>query len=322
MNRRIALVIGASGQVGRQVSTALAERGWEVVGTGNSRAGAGLLPLDLRDETAIRETIARVRPTLCVLSAALTDVERCEAEPALAEALNARAPAVTAAACRAVGGRTIFLSTEYVFDGTAGPYAEDDPVCPISVYGRTKLKGEQAVLAADPNSLAVRTTVVFSYAPEELNFAMQLINRLSNGQRMRIPGDQFSSPTYAPFLAEAIARLCDSGFAVRGVLNIAGDEVLDRVAFARRVAAALNLDPGLIDAVRTKDLGQKAGRPLRAGLEIDKLQALGVVPPTLDAALAEVARLRQVAAEGYASATTAATTPALPTQFDGVGRLT
>lgn len=288
MSRRVALVIGASGQVGRQVSTALAERGWEVVGTGNSRAGAALLPLDLRDETAIRETIARVRPTLCVLSAALTNVERCEAEPALAEALNARAPAVTAAACRAVGGRTIFLSTEYVFDGTAGPYAEDDPVCPISVYGRTKLDGERAVLAADPAALAVRTTVVFSYLPGDRNFLMQLIEKLSAGDPMRVPMDQASSPTYAPFLGATIAQLPRE---VSGLLHVAGGEVMDRCALAVRAAQALGLDPRLVIPVRTSELGQRARRPLQAGFRVERLRSIGISPLGLGQVLSEVARL-------------------------------
>ncbi|HYQ81192.1 MAG TPA: SDR family oxidoreductase [Anaeromyxobacteraceae bacterium] len=289
MPGRTALVIGASGQVGRHASQALRERGWRVVGTGKTRAGPGLLALDLGDEAAIRRTVGEVGPALCVLAAALTNVERCEGEPELAQALNARAPAVAAAACRAAGGRTVYLSTEYVFDGSAGPYREDDPVCPISVYGRTKLEGERAVLAADPDALSVRTTVVFSFCPGDRNFLMQLLDRLGAGQPMRVPEDQVSSPTYAPFLGSAIAEL---GPRVSGVLNVAGAEVMARVAFAARAAEALGLDPRLVVPVRTSELGQRARRPLRAGLRVDRLESLGVAPPSLDAALADVARLR------------------------------
>lgn len=288
MGGRTALVIGASGQVGRNASRALRERGWRVVGTGNARAGHGLLALDLGDEVAVRRTIGEIRPDLCVLAAALTDVERCEDEPALAEALNARAPAVVAEACRAAGGRTVYLSTEYVFDGSAGPYREDDAACPISVYGQTKLAGERAALAADPSALSVRTTVVFSYCPGDRNFLMQLVDRLGAGQPMRVAEDQVSSPTYAPFLGAAIAEL---GTRVSGVLNVAGAEVLDRVTFATRAAAALGLDSRLIVPVRTSELGQRARRPLRAGLRVQRLESLGVSPPSLDTALADVTRL-------------------------------
>ena len=217
-------------------------------------------------------------------------MERCESEPALAEALNARAPAVAAAACRAGGGRTIFLSTEYVFDGAAGPYGEEDPVCPISVYGRTKLEGEWAVLAADPAALAVRTTVVFSFLPGDKNFLMQLIDRLGAGEVMRVPDDQVSSPTYAPFLAGTIAALLGE---VRGLLHVAGGEVMDRYSFAIRAATALGLDTRLLQPVRTSQLGQRAMRPLQAGLKVARLSALGMPPGPLDGALAAVREQRR-----------------------------
>jgi dTDP-4-dehydrorhamnose reductase len=263
-----------------------------VEGTGHARAGNGLRPLDLLDEAAIRSTIEQVRPSLCVISGALTNVERCEAESSVAEALNARAPAVAAVACRAGGGRSVYLSTEYVFDGAAGPYREEDPVCPISVYGRTKLEGERGVLAADPGALVVRTTVVFSFSPGDKNFHIQLIERLGAGQPMRVPVDQFSSPTWAPFLGATLADLPGD---VTGVLHVAGGEVMDRVAFARRAATALGLDPGLILPVRTGELGQRASRPLQAGLRVERLAALGHPPPSLEDALAEVGRAREEA---------------------------
>jgi dTDP-4-dehydrorhamnose reductase len=286
-----ALVIGASGQVGRHVSAALRARGWRVEGTGHARAGDGLRPLDLLDQAAVRATIAQVRPALCVISGALTNVERCEAEPDLAEALNARAPAVAAEACRAAGGRSVYLSTEYVFDGAEGPYREADPVHPISVYGRTKLEGERGVLAADPGALAVRTTVVFSFTPGDKNFLMQLIERLGAGEPMRVTSDQVSSPTYAPFLGETIAGLATT---VSGLLNVAGAEVMDRATFASRAARALGLDPGLIVPVLTSELGQRARRPLQAGLRVERLESLGVIPPGLEVALADVLERRRL----------------------------
>ena len=145
------------------------------------------------------------------------------------------------------------------------------------------------MLAADPANLSVRTTVVFSFSPGDRNFVMQLLERLGAGQPMRVPDDQVSSPTYAPFLGEALARLAGTA---SGVLNVAGPEVLDRVTFARRLARALGLDPALVAPARTSELGQRARRPLSAGLRIDRLRALGVEPPSLDEALADLARRR------------------------------
>jgi dTDP-4-dehydrorhamnose reductase len=225
-------------------------------------------------------------------------VERCEEEPALALATNARAPGVVAAACREVGARVLFLSTEYVFDGAAGPYGEGDLTSPVSVYGRTKLEGERRVLAADPRNVAIRTTVVFSHDAAGTNFVMQLLARLSASQRMRVPADQLSSPTYAPDLAEVIALLCGEDLPRRlaafapapQILNVAGPEVLDRHAFAVRAARVLGLPEGLLDPVETAALGQKATRPLRAGLRIDRLHALGLSMRGVDEALRDLAR--------------------------------
>lgn len=280
--------MGASGQIGRNAAASLRARGWDVVGTRSARAAPELLPLDLRDEGAIRSLVREVRPDLCVLSAALTNVDRCEEEPTLAERVNARAPQVVAAASREAGAPVVYLSTEYVFDGTAGPYAEDDPACPISVYGATKLAGERHVLAADPRNLSVRTTVVFSFHEGDANFAMQLLRRLGAGERMRVPRDQVSTPTYGPDLGEAIAQLVDGG--ASGVVNVVGPDLLDRHELACRAARALGLPGELLEPVETAALGQRARRPLRAGLRTDRLAALGIAARGVDEALADFAR--------------------------------
>lgn len=286
------LVVGASGQVGRACLAAFGAARWETVGTAHRSPAPGLLPLDLADEAALRAAVRSVRPQACILAAALTHVDRCEDEPALAHMLNARAPGVLAEACREVGAAVAYLSTEYVFDGRSGPYGEADPPSPISVYGRSKLEGEQAVQAAAPGAVVARTTVVYSHDPPGKNFAMQLLARLGQGERMKVPRDQISSPTYAPDLALALRLLLEQGFA--GVVNVVGPEVLDRYAFALAAAKALGLDPGLLDPVDTASLGQKAARPLRAGLLIGKLTSLvGPVmrkPAQALADLAEAAR--------------------------------
>jgi dTDP-4-dehydrorhamnose reductase len=294
---RRALVVGASGQVGRSAARALADAGWAVTGTYASHPAPGLVALDLRDDAAVRALVRDVRPDLCLLSSALTHVDRCEDEPALAEALNARAPGVAAEACREVGARVLYLSTEYVFDGAAGPYGEDEPPCPPCVYGATKLEGERRVLAAAPDALALRTTVVFSFDPAGKNFVMQLRERLGAGQRMRVPLDQLSSPTYAPDLAAAIVALAPRR-EVAGVLNVVGPDVVDRLAFAVAAARALGLDEGLLDPVTTASLGQRARRPLRAGLRIDRLRGLGIPMRGVHDALADLARRAAAAAGG------------------------
>ena len=272
MGERTALVIGASGQVGSHTARALSARGWTVVGTGNTRTEA-LTRLDLADHAALRPLVLAVRPALCVLSAGWTWVDGCEAQPERAHAINAVAPGIVAEACREVGAQVVYLSTEYVFDGLAGPYGEEDPPHAISAYGASKLEGERRVLAADAGNLSLRTTVVYGWRPGDKNFVMQLVGALSAGQRMRVPADQISSPTYAPDLAEAIARLPGRA---RGVLNVVGPDVVGRHEFAVEAARAFGLDERLLDPVTTAELNQVAARPLRAGLTIGRLGSLGI----------------------------------------------
>ncbi len=160
-------------------------------------------------------------------------------------------------------------STEYVFDGVAGPYDEEDLTRPLSVYGISKLEGERAVLEADPNALIVRTTVVYGPERQGKNFAFQVIRHLGAGRRFRVPDDQVSTPTYNRDLAGATAELMERG--AHGIWHVVGSEHMSRAELATRMARALDLDESLLDSTATSDLGQVAPRPLRAGLINHKL---------------------------------------------------
>src|SRR5581483_5276147 len=103
--------------------------------------------LDVTDQRAVTAALAASRPAVVIHAAAMADVDACEREPERAEAVNARGTAHVADACASLGARLIYVSTDYVFDGEAGPYREDDPPQPLSVYGRTKLAGERAAAA-------------------------------------------------------------------------------------------------------------------------------------------------------------------------------
>jgi dTDP-4-dehydrorhamnose reductase len=282
------LIIGSAGQVGG----ALLERlGAEARGADLAPAGPEELRVDIgafgRDPEAAARWVGSLAPRVVHLVAAWTWVDGCEGDPARAFLLNRDAAAALAAAARRAGARSVFYSTEYVFDGARGPYREDDPTHPVSVYGRSKLEAEGAVRAADPDALILRTTVVYGPEAQGKNFAYQLAERLGAGQRMRVPADQISTPTYNRDLADAAVRLVASG--ARGVVHVTGEDLLDRAEFARRLARAAGLDAGLIDAVPTAALGQKAARPLRAGLRIDRLRTLapGFRPRSVEAAVAD-----------------------------------
>jgi dTDP-4-dehydrorhamnose reductase len=267
-----ALVIGASGQVGAALCARLRERGHDVVGTHRGAPRPDTRPLDLTDATATRRLLAEVRPDWVFCPAGLAHVDHCEDHPDEAFAVNRDAPAAAARLAADLGAGFVYYSTEYVFDGTRGPCAEDDPVNPLSVYGRSKLEGERAVVAACPRALVIRTTVVYGPEPQGKNFVYQLLRRGRAGEPMQAPADQRSSPTYNRDLAAASVELVEREMA--GVFHVAGPDVMDRHAFARIVCEVFGLDAGRLAAVTTAALKQRAPRPLDAGLRIDRARAV------------------------------------------------
>ena len=271
-----AFVIGASGQVGAALLAALRARGHEALGTHANHPAPGLVPLDIIDRDAVERAVAAARPEWVLCPAGLTHVDHCETHPDEAFAINRDGPLHAAREARRAGAGFVYYSTEYVFDGERGPYAEDDPARPLSVYGQSKWEGERAVLADLERALVVRTTVVYGPDRQEKNFVYQLIRNCRSGQPMRIPADQVSSPTYNVDLASATVELCERD--LRGVFHLAGDGVLDRYAFARLACEVFALDPARLEPVDTAALGQKAPRPLKGGLRIAKARGVLSTP--------------------------------------------
>ena len=167
--------------------------------------------------------------------------------------------------------RFVFYSSDYVFDGVAGPFGEDDTPRPRSVYGRSKHEGEQAVMTACRRAVVIRTSVVYGPEPQEKNFAYQLIRACREGRGFRLATDQRASPSYNRDVAAATVELCERGLA--GLWHVAGPEVLDRYAFALLICKEFGLDASRFTAIPTTALGQKAARPLAGGLKVVKAQA-------------------------------------------------
>lgn len=282
-----ALIIGASGQVGGALASLCVRRKIEVYGT--SRKGQGFLYLDLASPETIPDAFEKSRPDLVLLCSALTHVDNCERDPALARRINSEGPALVAAECAKAGAKLIYFSTEYVFDGKAGPYGEDDAPSPVSVYGRTKLEGEQACLSVK-GALSVRTTVVYSHNPASKNFIMQLIGNRRAGVKMRVPSDQYSTPTYAPELAAAVLDLAAAD--ASGVYNVVGPDWMSRYEFALKACEAFGFAPDFLEPKLTSELGQAAARPLRAGLKTEKLAGkLGHALPPAAESLGKIAAI-------------------------------
>ena len=294
-----AVVVGGSGQIGGWLLRTLADRGHEAVGTYQNVAYPGLIRFAAGELPAAGALLTGSRPDVVFYPAGFTWVDGCERDPARAFAANRDEPLAAARVAADAGARFVYFSTDYVFDGTAGPYAEDGPALPLNAYGRAKLEAEGALAEAlGAAQLTIRTSWVYGPERQGKNFAYQLAKALREGRTLTCPTDQVSSPSYGPDVALAAVTLAERG--ASGLIHVAGPEVLDRVAFARALAEGFGLDPGLIVGKPTAELGQGAPRPLTGGLRTPRLDALapGLMRP-MSAAMQDF-RGRQAAGEGWA----------------------
>jgi dTDP-4-dehydrorhamnose reductase len=265
------LVIGASGQIGSQMLRLLPAE--ECLITSRKPRSGAELPIDLAT-IATRQDAEHILDghsldaIYCL--AGMTNVEGCEDTPELAHYTNCRGPEILALIASARAIPFVYFSTEYVFDGQQGPYSEDDQPNPLSVYGRSKWEGELAVLAACSHALILRTTVVYGQDSGHKNYVYSVVRSLAGGKPMRVPQDQISTPTYNRDLALATISLVDRR--ATGIFHACGPERMDRLEFGRSVASYFSLDESLLIGMPTSTLGQKAPRPLSAGLSIDKLR--------------------------------------------------
>jgi dTDP-4-dehydrorhamnose reductase len=282
-----AVVIGGSGQIGGWLLRWLADRGHSAAGTYATVPFPGLAPLDAADLVGAAAWLNSQRPDVVFYPAGFTWVDGCERDPARARAANVDQPLNLARVAADLGARFVYFSTDYVFDGRGGPYAEDDPPRPLSVYGQAKYEAEQVLAETlGPQLMTVRTTWVYGPERQGKNFAYQLAKTLGEGRSLVCPSDQVSNPSYGPDVARTVLALAEAGRS--GLIHVAGSDWVDRVKFARALALGLGRDPALIVARTTAELGQPAARPLKGGLRTSRLDAWlpGSMRP-LDPALAD-----------------------------------
>jgi len=215
--KRPILLIGKGGQVGSELAGLLPQLG-EAVALGRE-------DLDLSKPGEIRETIGRIRPGLIVNAAAYTAVDQAEKEPSLAQAINSDAPEIMAEEGKKIGASLVHYSTDYVFDGTKNaPYLEDDPPHPLSVYGRTKLAGEQAIRSSGVSHLIFRTAWV--YAAQGRNFLLTVLRLAAQRDELRIVRDQYGAPTrngeIAAATIAALAKITERSNGGDGFANLGG----------------------------------------------------------------------------------------------------
>jgi len=266
--------VGATGQLGALL---VAQLGITALPAARRQQSPDWLHLDLESIAAnpaqLDGLIAQHNITTVYCAAAATNVDKCESDHAWAEAANHLGPLALARAATHIP--FVFFSTDYVFDGTAenpGPYTEDATTNPLSVYGRTKLEGEQSILTAHPSALVLRTTTVYGPDPQGKNYLYTLSRVLKEGKTMLAPKDQLATPTYNADLAAAAIALIERKQS--GLFHVAGPDFLSRYDFAVAACEILALPTATLQPITTPKLQQKAARPLLGGLAIGKLQSL------------------------------------------------
>lgn len=253
------LITGAEGQLGRELMKLYPDS----IGTSHDHSKRLYLPLENHD--AIVKLLASEKPDLVINCAALTNVDRCEKEREYAYRVNGLAVKYLAQECRKIGARLVQISTDFIFDGTTGNYAENAPPNPINYYGLSKLASEHFALSSEEN-LVVRTSGVFGYSN---NFPLFVYNKLKNGGVVNaIKG--FYSPIHAENLAKAIKKLID--LKEVGIINVAGERV-SRMELALGIAEYFGLDKNMITE---SDMVQPIStrRPFDSSLDITKAKRL------------------------------------------------
>ncbi len=286
------LLFGKNGQVGWELQRALAPLGTVIALDRHSSEYRG----DLSDLAALRTTIAAIAPHVIVNAAAYTAVDKAEAEAALADGINHQAVAVMAEEAAKLGALLVHYSTDYVFNGSGStPWVETDAPAPLSVYGITKLAGEQAIIASGCAHLIFRTSWV--YAARGANFAKTMLRLAAEREQLKVINDQMGAPTGAELIADISAhalRATLNNAHLSGVYHLAALGETSWHGYAEFVIAAargqgIALKTTLINPIPTHQYPTPAARPHNSRLNTAKLHAaFGLTLPHWQAGVARM----------------------------------
>lgn len=278
------LVTGAKGMLGTALLPVLRQR--------HQVWGVDIQDCNICDAGAVSAVLRTRQPEMLIHLAAYTDVDGCEANPRIAEQTNSMGTRNIAMACAEVGAAMLYVSTDYVFDGSKiGAYVEDDSPNPVSVYGRSKLMGEQHVRATLKRYFISRTS--WLYGPGGKNFVTTILNAAHQQKVLRVVDDQQGSPTYTRHLSLKIAELAETQ--AYGVYHMTGSGTCSWFEFARAILDLWPVEGVQVLPISSSEYGQAARRPANSVLENRALErAHMVLMPHWKAALAEyIAEIKQ-----------------------------
>lgn len=267
------LITGASGLLGNKI-VELARRDYKVVPLHNTRPiHFDSLKLDITDQKQVSDFFSRLKPDVVIHAAAETNVDRCETEKELAQKINVDVTGNIAVACSKADAKMIYTSTDYVFNGEKGFYAEEDTPNPINHYGLTKLEGENQAKKLCKNYVILRTSVLYGWHPWKQNFVTWVINSLKQKKEVSIVADHFNTPTLADNLAEITIEVMQKD--LQGLYHASGSQRISRYEFAQQIAKTFNLDDDLIKPSKMSQISVwKAERPKDSSLNTNKIKRL------------------------------------------------
>ncbi|RZP29205.1 dTDP-4-dehydrorhamnose reductase [bacterium] len=283
------LITGAFGQLGTSLCEVLSNK--SILATGRVMTLTEkyhCMELDITNQENVKELIRNYKPDIIIHLAAMTDVDGCEKNPETAFEINVGA---TENLLKNFNGKFIYVSTDYVFDGEEGPYYEDDKVNPVSVYGRTKLYGENLVQESDLEWIILRSNIIFSYNDRtKASFVNWVVDSLKKKQMITVVNDQWNNPTWTNDLANVMSMMIEKN--ICGIYHYGGGDFLNRYEFAKMIASTFSLDRELIKPITTLELNWLAQRPLKSGLYTNKIELdLGIEPLPIQKALDKMVSL-------------------------------
>jgi dTDP-4-dehydrorhamnose reductase len=288
------LITGSNGLLGQKLLALCLRKGTEVIATslGRNRFDDSLtyLTMDITNSAEVEEVIGKTKPDVIINTAAMTNVDQCEDEKERCLLLNVAAVKNLVQSCEKHNSFLVHLSTDFVFDGSHGPLNENDKPNPVNFYGESKLKSELLIQESKCGWAIARTILVYGVLQNmsRSNIILWVKESLEKGIEIQVVDDQFRTPTLAEDLADGCYLIATKQAA--GIWNISGKDLLTPYQMAIKTAEFFNLDQNLIKRTNSSAFRQRAVRPLKTGLVIEKAQSqLGYNPHSFEEGIRIVA---------------------------------
>lgn len=280
------LITGANGFLGHYLVKRLLQENYSVIATGKGEsrlpfAGNGkflYVPLDFTDPYAVHDVFEQYKPAVVIHAGAMGKPDECEEQQWQAYLVNVEGTVTLLMNAAEQQSFFVYVSTDFVFDGSKGSYREEDKTDPVNYYGKTKQEAEEAVMEYEGDWAIVRTVLVYGQPLTGRSNILTIVkDKLGQGQSYNVVDDQFRTPTYVEDLADGITRIVNQK--AKGIFHLSGEELLTPYQMALLTADHLGLDKNLIRRVTAADFSQPARRPANTSFIIEKAKrVLGYAP--------------------------------------------